>query len=167
MIMVLLPVLVHRYVSADIYGYHDQEGNWRFYPSNSSQIHPYEPLIERAALKYGIEPSMIKAIIKAESEFNPLAVSEKGAIGLMQLMPPTAEQLNVQNPNDPAQNISGGTRYFKKLLFRFNNDLTLALAAYNAGPAKVELFQGIPPYRETRTFVQRVLRYYKYFQSID
>lgn len=166
-IVVFFIVFIHRTGFADIHGYQDQEGYWHFYPSKSNPTRPYEKLIKRAAKKFGIEPSMIKAIIRAESEFNHLAVSKKGARGLMQLMPPTAKQLNVKNPIDPAENIFGGTRYFKSLLFRFKNNTTLALAAYNAGPAKVETFQGVPPYRETQTFVQRVLRYYRYYQSIE
>jgi soluble lytic murein transglycosylase-like protein len=102
----------------------------------------------------------VEAIISVESDFDPLAVSRKGAMGLMQLMPQTADRYAVQNPFDPLQNIIGGIRYLRDLLHRFQGDLRWALAAYNAGETAVETHQGIPPYRETRDYVARVLTRY-------
>jgi soluble lytic murein transglycosylase-like protein len=105
-----------------------------------------------------IDPDLILSVIRAESGFNPSAVSPKGAQGLMQLMPETAAQLGVQNALDPATNVEGGTRYLGQLLTRYHNDLSLALAAYNAGPDRVEQYRGVPPYRETRVYVAKIIR---------
>jgi soluble lytic murein transglycosylase-like protein len=121
----------------------------------------FSEAIEKAAKKYNIEPSLIKAIIKAESNFNPFATSKAGAQGLMQLMPQTAEALGVSNPFDPEQNIDGGVRYLRELLDDFNQNLILALAAYNAGPGKVREYKGVPPFRETQLYIKRVLQYYR------
>jgi soluble lytic murein transglycosylase len=119
----------------------------------------YERYIEAAARKHGISSALIKAVIKAESDFNPLAVSKSGACGLMQLMPETAKDLGVVDPFDVRQNIFGGTRYLKKLLVQFKGSLPLALAAYNAGPTKVQANNSIPQIPETKKFVSRVMRY--------
>ncbi len=116
--------------------------------------------IRVAAKKYGLDAKLIKAIIKAESGFNPTAVSPKGARGLMQLMPQTIRHLGLSNPFDPRQNIMGGARYLKELLGRFDHNLLLALAAFNAGPETVKRHGGIPPYEETRTYIRRVLTFY-------
>jgi soluble lytic murein transglycosylase-like protein len=105
-----------------------------------------------------IDPDLILSVIRAESGFNPSAVSAKGAQGLMQLMPQTAAQLGVQNALDPATNVEGGTRYLGQLLTRYHNNLSLALAAYNAGPDRVEQYRGVPPYRETRVYVAKIIR---------
>ena len=114
---------------------------------------------------FKIEPFLIKAVIKAESDFDNRAVSRKGAQGLMQLMPDTANDMKVNDPLSPEENIFGGTRYLSLLLERFKNNRRLALAAYNAGPETVEEYGGIPPFPETRTFVKRVLRYCKQYES--
>lgn len=114
-----------------------------------------EPIIADASAKYGIAPEVIKSVIKAESGFRTDAVSRAGAQGLMQLMPSTADALGV-DPTDPAQNIDGGTRYLKQQLDRFGS-LESALAAYNAGPASVVRYGGVPPYQETQNYVRKVL----------
>jgi hypothetical protein len=120
----------------------------------------YHGIVEEKATKYKIDPSLIKAVIKTESNWNNRAVSRKGAMGLMQLMPFTASEMAVHNPFNPEENIEGGTRYLRYLLERFNGDLTLALAAYNAGPEAVERFRSVPPITETRQYVSKVLSLY-------
>jgi soluble lytic murein transglycosylase-like protein len=117
---------------------------------------PYAKLIRASAEKHGIDENLIQRIILVESNFNPKAVSPKRAFGLMQLLPKTAAQYSVTNVFDPAQNIDGGTRYIKDLLDRYHGDLTLALAAYNAGPQMVQRYGGVPPFPETQLYVRRV-----------
>lgn len=112
--------------------------------------------IAQAAATYKVEPAFIRAVIHAESAFNPLARSSKGAMGLMQLMPGTAKDMGVSNASDPLQNIDGGVKYLAGLLQTFNGNFTLAAAAYNAGPNAVTRHSGIPPYEETKTYVKRV-----------
>lgn len=121
---------------------------------------PYHQIILSKAQKYKVEPSLVRAVIKAESNFDPIAISHKGAMGLMQLMPYTAKSMDVRNPFDPEENIEAGVRYLKYLLDKFDGNLTLALAAYNAGPDTIERFGGIPPIQETRQYVRRVLSLY-------
>ena len=120
--------------------------------------------IERAAKDTGVEAGLLKAIARVESCFDPKAVSHAGARGIMQLMPATAKSLSVGNSFDPAQNISGGARYFASLLKRFDSNKELALAAYNAGPGAVDKYQGIPPYPETSRYVPKVLSFYQQFR---
>lgn len=125
----------------------------RFVPVPHREI---EELIEREALARGLSPRLVRAVVQVESGYNPRALSSKGAMGLMQLMPGTAAELRVADAWDPAQNVAGGTSYLRRMFDRFG-DLTLALAAYNAGPTAVEKYGGIPPYRETIRYVDKVL----------
>jgi soluble lytic murein transglycosylase-like protein len=120
------------------------------------QASSYQALVETAAKRHNVDPRLVHAVITVESRYQPHARSPKGAMGLMQLMPGTARDLRVANPYDPAANVEGGVRYLRQLLDRF--DVSLALAAYNAGAATVERYGGIPPYPETRDYVRRVLR---------
>lgn len=169
---------------ADIYRYEDEEGVVHFTDAPTdkkfkvflrdlrkdrqlrtrfrvAQGNPqeYEHLIQSSAAKYGVSAALVKAVIQAESGYNPNAVSRAGASGLMQLMPGTAKQLKVADAFNPKQNVDGGVRYLKFLLDTFKGDVSLALAAYNAGMGKVAKYGGIPPYEETRTYVSRVLSY--------
>lgn len=176
---------------ADIYRYEDDEGIVHFTDAPTdkrfkifmrdlkkdrelrtklkyaSSVNPaeYEQLIKNCADKYGVSTSLVKAVIHAESGYNPNAVSSKGASGLMQLMPGTAKSLNVADRFNPKDNVEGGVKYLRFLLDTFRGDVSLALAAYNAGLSKVAKYGGIPPYNETRTYVNRVLSYMQTYQS--
>ncbi len=168
---------------ADIYRFRDERGVWHFSNIKSDPrykiyirtydgskpvnqyIKDYDDIIHKASKRYGVDVSLIKAVIKAESDFNQHAVSSKGAQGLMELMRGTADAMDVEDPFDAKDNIHGGTRYLSLMLERFNKDMRLALAAYNAGPERVAEYRGIPPYQETKTFVDRVLSYYRQFNS--
>ena len=169
-------------ILADIYRYRDKNGVWHFtnirndlryklylrtYPKKKPGVYikKYDGIIRQASRRFGVDPSLIKAVIKAESDFNKEAVSRKGAQGLMQLMPGTANAMKVQNPFNPEENIFGGTRYLSLMLERFKNNKRLALAAYNAGPEEVETYKGVPPFPETRSFIRKVLDYYKQYKS--
>lgn len=125
--------------------------------AQTSNLISYHQIINSVAKKYHIEPSLVYAMIEVESSWKSRAVSRKGARGLMQLMPSTAKQMNVKNPFNPEENIEGGIKYLRYLLNRFNGDLAVALAAYNAGPQKVERFGGIPPIKETEQYVKKVI----------
>lgn len=168
---------------ADIYRYIDSNGvlhftnaptssNFRLYmkerpkiPANSKETDRYDRLITAAAKRHGISFSLLKAIIKVESDYNPRAVSKKGAKGLMQIMPSTSKALRINNVFDPWENIMGGTQYFKQLFNRFEGKLPLALAAYNAGPEIVDRYKSIPPFQETENYVQKVMKYYYVFKN--
>jgi hypothetical protein len=117
-----------------------------------------ERLARASAQRHGLDPELVMAVVSVESGFQPRALSRKGAQGLMQLMPPTARELGVRNAFDPAQNLDGGARYLSALIARYGGDLTKALAAYNAGQGAVDRHRGVPPYRETRDYVRRVLQ---------
>jgi soluble lytic murein transglycosylase-like protein len=122
----------------------------------------YDPLIRDAAQEHRVSPALVKAVIAAESAFDPTAVSRAGAQGLMQLMPQTAADLGVRDPLEPRQNVHGGAGYLRELIDRYG-DLNRALAAYNAGPTVVDAYGGVPPYRETRAYVDRVMNYYRHY----
>lgn len=124
----------------------------------SDELNTY---FDEAAKTYNVDVKLLKAVAKAESGFRPEAVSSAGAIGVMQLMPQTAEGLGVSDPTDARENIMGGAKYLAQLLDKYNGDATLALASYNAGGSKVDQYNGIPPYTETRNYVVRVLNYYE------
>src|SRR5271163_4878390 len=121
---------------------------------------PLDQVVNSASAAYHLDPDLVNSVIHAESGFNAHAVSPKGAQGLMQLMPGTANQLGVVNAFDPQANVTGGSRYLRELLERYNFDVVKALAAYNAGPERVEQYQGVPPFRETRAYVARIVREY-------
>ena len=128
--------------------------------SNLPNQAAYDPHIKMYCKLYGLDCNLVRAVIRAESGFNPAAISPKGAMGLMQLMPETSRDLGVCNPFDPGQNIDGGVRYLRMMLDRFNNNTALALAAYNAGPEAVAKHGGIPPFDETQIYVKRVMDFY-------
>jgi soluble lytic murein transglycosylase-like protein len=132
---------------------------------NFPLLDTWDPIMVTAADTYGVDTALIKAVTLAESGMNPNAKSRSGAMGLMQLMPGTAKELGVTDAWDPEQNIDGGTRYLRKMLDLFNNDLRLALAGYNAGPNLVKRVGGVPAIRETRMYVNRVRGLYRYFRS--
>jgi soluble lytic murein transglycosylase-like protein len=136
-------------------------------PDAPAMVPPAEidSLVSGNAQAQAVDPALVKAIIANESGFNANATSNVGAQGLMQLMPGTAQALGVGDSYDPAQNVAGGTKYIKQLLDRFNGDVRLAVAAYNAGPGAVEKYGGVPPYAETQNYVQNVLSSYAKYRS--
>lgn len=173
-----LLIAVPQNLGADIYMFIDSEGvvhftnvptssNYKLYieerPKKIQQpvsTKKYDAVIRKAHQRYGIDFSLIKAVIKVESGFNPKAVSKKGATGLMQIMPANFRSLAVDDPFDPSQNIMGGTLYLHRLFKRYANQLPLVLAAYNAGPDAVDRYNRIPPFKETRNYVKKVMKAY-------
>ncbi len=150
------------YADTNVHRYHDWGGSeYAVRPSFSKNRNAYDAIIQDAAATYGVDKGLVKAVIHTESGFNPNARSGPGAKGLMQLMPATAQRFAVSNVYDPKQNIHGGTRYLRFLMDRFQNNLELALAAYNAGERNVEKYGGIPPFAETQDYVHRVLSRYR------
>jgi len=127
-----------------------------------NRFHPY---IFQAASRYQIEPSLIMAVIMAESGYNPKAVSAKGAKGLMQLMPKTAKSLGVEDIFNPEENVNGGAKYLKQLIKRYNGDIELALAAYNAGSSNVRRYKGIPPFKATQFYIKKVIKYHQHYKK--
>jgi len=127
--------------------------------------HLLHPIILQTANRYQMDPALVNAIIMAESEYNPRAVSKRGARGLMQLMPATAASLGVKDSFNPEQNLDGGVRYFKRLVNRFDGDVTLALAAYNAGSRKVRFYRGVPPFKATKRYIKKVFLYYQIYKD--
>jgi len=181
LLLALLLPLTHPFLAgADIYKYVDANGVVHFTNTpTTSQYNLYlkesnsgssgdgsiRAIITRHAAAFRLEEALVKAVIKAESDYNPRAVSRKGAQGLMQLMPDTARLLKVNDPFDANQNIWGGSRYLRLMLDEFNGNVDLALAAYNAGPGAVRRHGGIPPFDETRTYVERVKRYMRNYRQ--
>ncbi len=173
-------------VNADIFRYIDENGVMHFTNTPTSNVQEYKLYIKEkttlsrnfyapdkydryisdASAQTGVDSRLLKAMIKAESDFNPRAISRKGAMGLMQIMPENFKMLDLENPFDPWQNIRAGARYFQQLYERFNGKLALSLAAYNAGPTAVDRYKTIPPYKETEEYVRRVLRYYRTFKQL-
>ncbi len=134
-------------------------------PVRKSKSDRFNPMISSAADRYEVDFALIKAVIMAESAYNPKAVSKLGAKGLMQLMPGTARALGVKNAFNPAHNINGGVKYLRQLLDAFDDDVILALAAYNAGASKVKRHGGIPPIKATRNYVKKVFAYYHHYKA--
>lgn len=142
-------------VNANIYSAQAETGAEK--TSTREQI---KNIVFRAAKKHGVDEKLVNALIKQESGFNPNAKSKVGAMGLMQLMPATAKGLGVTNPMDPEQNVEGGVKYLKSMLNKYNGNVILALAAYNAGPGAVDKYDGVPPYKETQNYVKSILANY-------
>ena len=165
---------------ADIYMYIDSQGvlyftnaptssQYTLYikerPKASVATKKYDGIIQEASNTFNLSFSLIKAMIKVESDFDPMAISKKGALGLMQIMPQNLRTFNIRDPHDPRQNILGGARYFKSLVERFEGKLPLALAAYNAGPTIVDKHMNIPPIQETEDYVKKVMKYFYLYKK--
>ena len=163
---------------ADIYKYVDEKGvihftntptdtDYRLIIKKSPGLDDkkYDHIIKNLCRKYRIDTALVKAVIRAESAFDPYAISKKGAQGLMQLMPHKARELNVDDPFHPRENLQGGISYLSTLLNKFNRNVRFALAAYNAGENVVMEKNGVPPYKETQNYIEKVLRFKKYYQT--
>ena len=133
--------------------------------SKENPSYPFYSIISQAAEKYSVDPALIRAIIMAESGYNPKAVSRRGAQGLMQLMPRTAASLGVRDSFDPTDNIHAGVKYFRQLLDRFDGNVKHALAAYNAGSRYVRKYKGVPPFGATRSYIKKVIKYHNIYLS--
>lgn len=182
-IIVVLTFFVIPVTHADIYVFVDSDGvlhftntptssNYKVYMREAPRrtkawysIESYDDVITEAAKKNGLSFPLLKALIHVESYFNPKAVSKKGAMGLMQIMPQNLELLDISDPFDPWENIMGGARYLKAMLERFKGKLPLALAAYNAGPTAVERYKDIPPYDETQRYVEKVMKLFHIYKK--
>lgn len=183
-VLLVMAVLFVAPAAADIYMYIDSQGVMHFTNTPTStqyrvyikekpkrsvgrlqDMDRYDDIIAEAERRHGVDAPLIKAMVRAESAFDPKAVSHKGALGLMQIMPKNLKRLQVKDPYNPWDNIMGGTRYLKQMLGRFEGQLPLALAAYNAGPKAVEQYRGIPPYNETQNYVRKVMRFYAGFKT--
>jgi soluble lytic murein transglycosylase len=182
-VLVLILFLQTPLVRADIYMYLDSDGilhftntptssHYKLYIKEKPKKSPaeeamdrFDHIIKEASHISGIHFALIKAMIRVESNFDPEAVSKKGAMGLMQIMPKNFESLHIDDPFDPRENIIGGSVYFQKMMDRYEGKLPLALAAYNAGPTAVDRYRGIPPIRETEDYVEKVMNYYYSYQK--
>lgn len=182
--IIVISALLYVPAAADIYRFVDENGTVYFtdYPrhdgfeiyirestgkglATSRGYYPYREVVRKASTLYGVEEPLVRAVIEIESDYNRYAVSRAGARGLMQLMPQTMQHLGVQNPWDPRQNVMAGTRHLKKLMERFSGDLSLALAAYNAGSTSVIKYGSIPPYPQTERYVKKVLERYQVYSG--
>jgi hypothetical protein len=141
------------------------DGHQSVMPSYLARGERFHPLIVRVSKEHNVDPALVKAIIMAESGYNPQAVSKEGAGGLMQLMPRTADSLGVQDIFDPEDNVSGGVKYLKQLLNEFGGEIKLALAAYNAGSRKVRTYNGVPPIGATQVYIKKVIEYYQHYRK--
>ncbi|MEE9615171.1 MAG: lytic transglycosylase domain-containing protein [Thermodesulfobacteriota bacterium] len=179
-IVFMVPLLVPVPAAADIYSYTDENGVvhitnvptsskfkllMRERGSRGNVDTSIERAIKKASGRYGVDEELIRAVIKAESNFDTNAVSRRGARGLMQLMPDTAKEMGVSDVHNPSQNIDGGVKYLRKMLDKFKWNVRLALAAYNAGAPAVRKYGKVPPYKETRLYVAKVLRYHKQYMA--
>ncbi|MBF0229817.1 MAG: lytic transglycosylase domain-containing protein [Desulfamplus sp.] len=146
--------------------YYNNSGVYKKFSSRAVNTKVFDPIIEKASLRYGLDSALIKAVISAESAFNSQAVSPKGAKGLMQIMPANYSSLNISDPFHPYQNIMGGAKYLRQMLDVNNKNLKLALASYNAGPESVRRYEGIPPYNETINYVSKVINLYRQYKTM-
>ena len=180
LIAVLFLFVVVPVVQADIYLFIDSQGVLHFTnaptssqytlyikerPKPATATKKYDGIIQEASNTFGLSFSLLKAMIKVESDFDSRAVSKKGALGLMQIMPQNLQAFNIREPYDPMDNIMGGARYFKSLMERFEGKLPLALAAYNAGPTIVDKYRDIPPIKETQDYVKKVMKYFYLYKN--
>ena len=180
LIAVLFLFVVVPVVQADIYLFIDSQGVLHFTnaptssqytlyikerPKPATATKKYDGIIQEASNTFGLSFSLLKAMIKVESNFDSRAISKKGALGLMQIMPQNLQAFNIREPYDPKDNIMGGARYFKSLIERFEGKLPLALAAYNAGPTIVDKYRDIPPIKETQDYVKKVMKYFYLYKN--